>query len=44
VSKLKKEKSYTLLPLWAFVACFRVKFTFTFMNREFFPEGKAAGL
>jgi hypothetical protein len=27
---LKKEKSHTLLPLWAFVVCSRVTFTFTF--------------
>jgi hypothetical protein len=28
--RLKKEYSLTLLPLWAFVACSRVNFTFTF--------------
>jgi len=26
--RLKKEESYTSTPLWAFVACSRVKFTF----------------
>ena len=28
--RLKKEQSYTSTPLWAFVACSRVSFTFTF--------------
>ena len=28
----KKEQSYTSTPLWAFVACSRVKFTFTFIH------------
>ena len=27
--RLKKEQSYTSTPLWAFMACSRVKFTFT---------------
>jgi hypothetical protein len=26
--KLKKEYSYTSIPLWAFMNCSRVKFTF----------------
>jgi len=29
VLRLKKEYSIPLLPLWAFVACSRVNFTFT---------------
>jgi hypothetical protein len=28
--RLRKEPSYTFTPLWAFVACPRVKFNFTF--------------
>ena len=28
--RLKKEYSYTSTPLWAFVACFRMNFAFTF--------------
>jgi len=29
---LKKEKSYTSTPIWAFVACSRVNFTFNVCN------------
>jgi hypothetical protein len=43
VPRLKKESSYTSTPLWAFVACSRVIFTFTFtasFNITFLcPEG-----
>ena len=28
--RLKKSRAITPLPLWAFVACYRVNFTFTF--------------
>ena len=30
--KLKKEYIYTSIPLWDFVACFGVTFTFNFFN------------
>jgi len=29
VPRLKKEYSYTLLPLWAFVVCSAANFTYT---------------
>ena len=31
--RLKKEYSYTSAPLWAFVTCSRISFTFTFTNQ-----------
>jgi hypothetical protein len=30
--RLTKEYSIPLLPIWAFVACSRANFTFTFLN------------
>ena len=31
--RLKEEYSYTSVPLWAFVACYRVTFTFYFTQK-----------
>jgi hypothetical protein len=36
--RLMKSRTIPLLPLWAFVACYRANFAFTFYHFSIIPE------
>jgi len=40
VPRLKEEYSYTYTPLWAFLDCFRAKFTFVKKGKAMFQKCK----